>query len=190
MEGAVLRRRDDIIRSVINRFLRKISKWKYSVRCLYVIPNGTIQHYFQKDTLKFLHQGDEYFLQDEDFIKNSPKIQPPKLVNDALSIYSQLQKNATIYKNIFITLMDRITIWDHSPYARNLCLDELVNSKQAYQCSAVALCTKLQVMDMPKVPLFKTLLDHECNMQDGYRVLYAMLCVYLPRQVDKTKIEA
>ena len=153
----------------------------------------TIQHYFQKDTLKFLHQGDEYFLQDKDFIKNSPKIQAPKLVNNALTIYSQLQKNASIY-SIFLTPIDRITIWDHSPTTLpttcNLTLDESTNSRQAYQRSAVALYTKLQNMDMSKVPLFKTLLEHERSSQDGYRVLYAMLCVCHPRLVEKPKLEA
>lgn len=79
-----------------------------------VSQTPSIQQYFHQNTLKFEHQGDEYFLQDKDFIKNSPKIQPPTLVDDALTIYSQLQKNANIY-NIFITPIDRITIWDHSP---------------------------------------------------------------------------
>ena len=157
------------------------------------ITSPPIQHYFQKDTIKFLHQGDEYFLQDKDFIKNSPKIQAPKLVDDALTIYSQLQKNASIY-SIFLTPIDRITIWDHSPTTLpttcNLTLDESTNSRQVYQRSAVALYIKLQNMDMSKVPLFKTLLEHERSSQDGYRVLYAMLCLCHPRLVEKPKIEA
>ena len=45
-------------------------------------------------------------------------------------------------------------------------------------------------MDMSKVPLFKTLLDHKRSSQDGYRVLYAMLCVCHPKLVEKPKLEA
>ena len=158
-----------------------------------VSQTPSIQQYFQQHTLKFDHQGDEYFLQDRDFIKNSPKIQPPTLVDDALTIYSQLQKNANIY-NIFMTPIDRISIWDHSPMSIPttciLNINECPNSRQAYQRSAVALYTKLQNMDMSKVPLFKTLLDHERNSQDGFRVLYAMLCVCHPKLVEKPRLEA
>ena len=45
-------------------------------------------------------------------------------------------------------------------------------------------------MDMSKVPLFQTLLDHECSSQDGYQVLYAMLYVCHPKLVEKSKLEA
>ena len=43
---------------------------------------------------------------------------------------------------------------------------------------------------MSKVPLFKTLIDHKRSSQDGFRVLYAMLCVYHPKLVEKQKLEA
>ena len=43
---------------------------------------------------------------------------------------------------------------------------------------------------MSKVPLFKTLLDHKRSSQDGFRVLYAMLCVCHPKLVEKPKLEA
>ena len=79
-----------------------------------VINNNIIPQYFQKNNLRFDHQGDEFYLQDKEFIKNLPKIQPPDTEEEALTIYSQLQKNAIIY-NIFITPIDKITIWDHSP---------------------------------------------------------------------------
>ena len=157
-----------------------------------VAQTPSIQQYFHQNTLKFDHQGDEYYLQDKDFIKNSPKIQSPTLVDDALTIYSQLQKNANIY-NIFMTPIDKISIWDHSPSSLpttcDLNMNECPNSRQAYQRSAVALYTKLQHMDMSKVPLFKTLLDHERSSQDGFRVLYAMLCVCHPKLVEKPKLE-
>ena len=159
----------------------------------HAVAQNSIQQYFHQNTLKFDHQGDEYYLQDKDFIKNSPRIQPPTLVDDALTIYSQLQKNANIY-NIFMTPIHRISLWDHSPSSIPttcaLNMDECPNSKQAYQRSAVALYTKLQNMDMSKVPLFKTLLDHERSSQDGFRVLYAMLCVCHPKLVEKPKLEA
>ena len=59
-----------------------------------VINNNTIPQYFQKNNLCFDQQGDEFYLQDKDFIKNSPKIQPPDTEEDALTIYSQLQKKS------------------------------------------------------------------------------------------------
>ena len=69
-------------------------------------------------------------------------------------------------------------------------MNECPNSRQVHQRSAVALHTKLQNMDMSKVPLFKTLLYHERNSQDGFLVLYAMLCVCHPKLVEKPKLEA
>ena len=59
-----------------------------------VINNNTIPQYFQKNNLCFDQQGDEFYLQDKDFIKNSPKIQPLDTEEDALTIYSQLQKKS------------------------------------------------------------------------------------------------
>ena len=54
------------------------------------IDTTPIQNYFHHN-LKFKHQGDVYYLQDQDFLKNSPKIEPPVTVDNALTIYSQLQ---------------------------------------------------------------------------------------------------
>ena len=62
----------------------------------------SIQQYFHQHSLKLEHQGDEYYLQDKDFVKTLPKIQSPTLVDDTLTIYSQLQKkkkcSCTLYK--------------------------------------------------------------------------------------------
>ena len=88
-----------------------------------------------------------------------------------------------------MTPIHRVSIWDHSPLSIpttcDLNMDACPNSKQAYRQSAVALYTKLQNMDMSKVPLFKTLLNHERSSQDGFQVLYAMLCVCHPKLVEK-----
>ena len=153
---------------------------------------NTIPHYFQTNNLKFEHQGDEYYLQDKDFIKNSPKIQAPDTEDDALTLYSQIQKNAIVY-NIFLTPIDKITIWDHSPTSVpttcNLTNTDDPTYYQAYQRSAVAIYTKLQTMDFSTVPVFKTLLDHERSSQDGYKVLYTMLCTCHPNLIEKAKIE-
>ena len=138
---------------------------------------NTISHYFQKNNLKFEHQVDEDYLQDKDFIKNSPKIQAPDIEDDALTLYSQIQKNAIVY-NIFLNPIDKTTIWDHSPSSVPMTCN-LTNTNdstfyQAYQRSAVAIYTKLQTMDFNTGPVFKTLLDHERSSQDRYKVLYSM----------------
>ena len=150
-----------------------------------------IQNYFQHN-LKFEHQGDVYYLQDKDFLKNSPKIEVPTSVDDGLTIYSQLQKNALIY-NIFINPIDKIDIWDMSPNTVpttcNLDIDDPHNFQQAYQRSAVAIYTKLQNTNMAKVPFFKQIIEHERTSQDGYKVLYGMLCICHPRLVEKSKQE-
>ena len=57
--------------------------------------NNTIPQYF-KTSLEFWHQADRYYLLDKEYLKNSPKLEPPSNVEDALSIYSQIQKNALI----------------------------------------------------------------------------------------------
>lgn len=151
-----------------------------------------IQNFFQHN-LKFEHQGDVYFLQDRDFLKNSPKIETPVSVDDGLTIYSQLQKNALIY-NIFLTPIDEITIWDMDPNSVpttcNLEIDDVHNFQQTYQRSAVAIYTKIQYMDFTKVPFFKQILEHERTSQDGYKVLYGMLCTCHPKLVEKSKQEA
>ena len=49
--------------------------------------------------------------------------------------------------------------------------------------------TKLQTMNFNTVPVFKTLLDHERSSQDGYKVLYTMLCICHPNLIEKAKIE-
>lgn len=150
-----------------------------------------IQNYFQHN-LKFEHQGDIYYLQDKDFLKNSPKIENPVSVDDGLTLYVQLQKNALIY-NIFITPIDKITIWDMSPNTVpttcNLDIDNKHNFLQTYERSAVAIYTKLQNTIMTKVPFFKQILEHERTSQDGYKVLYGMLCICHPKLMEKTKTE-
>ena len=156
-------------------------------------PNtNTIQQYFHKTSLEFWHQADKYYLLDKDYLKNSPRLEPPNNVNDALSIYSQIQKNALIY-NIFVTPIDHVKIWDYAPNSVpttcNLDVDDEATFRQVYQRSAVALYTKIQTMDMKQVPIFKQLIIHERNSQDGYKVLYAMLCGCHPRLVEKSKIE-
>ena len=104
-----------------------------------------IQNFFHHN-LKFEHQADVYYLQDKDFLKNSPKIEMPLSVEDGLTLYSQLQKNALIY-NIFITPIDKIKIWDMAPDSVpttcNLEIDDPHNFHQTYQRSAVAIYTKL-----------------------------------------------
>ena len=148
-----------------------------------------IQNYFQHN-LKFEHEGSTYYLKDKDFLKNSPKIEIPTSVDDGLTIYSQLQKNALIY-NIFINPIDKISIWDMSPNTVpttcNLDVDDPHNFQQAYQCSAVAIYTKLQNTNMAKVPFFKQIVEHERTSQDGYKVLYGMLCICHPKLVEKSK---
>ena len=156
------------------------------------MDNTLIPQYFQKTSLEFWHQADRYFLLDKDYIKNSPKLEPPTHVNDALSLYSQIQKNALIY-NIFVSPIDDVKIWDYSPNTApttcNLDIDDTATYRQVYQRSAVALYTKIQTVDMKHVPIFKQLLIHERSSQDGYKVLYAMLCGCHPRLVEKTKLE-
>ena len=143
-------------------------------------------------SLEFWHQADKYFLLDKDYLKNSPRLEPPNNVNNAISIYSQIQKNVLIY-NIFITPIDDVKIWDYAPNTVpttcNLDVDNNATFRQVYQCSAVALYTKIQTMDMKYVPIFKQQVIHERNSQDGYKVLYAMLCGCHPRLVEITKIE-
>ena len=152
---------------------------------------NTIPHYF-KSSIEFWHQADRYFLLDKEYLKNSPKLESPSTVNDALSIYSQIQKNALIY-NIFVTPIDDVSIWDYSPTSVpttcNLDVDDTSIFQQVYQRSAVALYTKLQSMDVHNVQIFKQLIIHERSSQDGYRVLYAMLCGCHPRLVEKTKLD-
>ena len=91
-------------------------------------------------------------------------MQPPDTEEDALTIYFQMQKYAIIY-NIFITPIDKITIWDHSPTSiPTTCSFATLDTEiflQAYQRSAVAIYTKLQNTYLKNVPGFKTLLDHE-----------------------------
>ncbi len=150
-----------------------------------------IQNFFHHN-LKFEHQGDIYYLQDRDFLKNSPKIENPVTVDDGLTLYAQLQKNALIY-NIFITPIDKILIWDMSPNTVpttcNLDIDDNHNFLQTYQRSAVAIYTKLQNTTMTNVPFFKQILEHERTSQDGYKVLYGMLCICHPKLMEKTKTE-
>lgn len=148
-----------------------------------------IQNYFNHN-LKFEHEGDTYYLQDRDFLKNSPKIEKPMSVEDGLTIYSQLQKNALIY-NIFISPIDKIVIWDMSPNTVpttcNLDITDPHNFQQAYQRSAVAIYTKLQNTNMSNVPFFQQILEHERTSQDGYKVLYGILCICHPRLVEKSQ---
>ena len=150
-----------------------------------------IQNYFHHN-LRFEHQSDTYYLQDRDFLKNSPKIETPISVDDGLTIYSQLQKNALIY-NIFITPIDKISIWDMSPNTVpttcNLDITDKHNFLQTYQRSAVAIYTKLQNTTMSKVPFFKQIIEHERTSQDGYKVLYGMLCICHPKLMEKGKTE-
>ena len=42
---------------------------------------------------------------------------------------------------------------------------------------------------MNEVPIFNQLIIHERSSQDGYKVLYAMLCGCHPRLVEKSKID-
>ena len=107
-------------------------------------------------------------------------------------MYSQIQKNAIVH-NIFLTPIDKITIWDHShtsiPTTCNLTNTNTPIYYQAYQRSAVAIYTKLENIDFTNVPVFKTLLDHERSSQDGYKVFHTTLCTYHPNLIAKTKIE-
>ena len=156
------------------------------------MDNNTIPQYFHTTSLEFWHQADRYHLLDKEYLKNSPRPEPPNHVNDALSLYSQMQKNALIY-NIFVTPIDDIKIWDYAPNSVpttcNLEIDNIATFRQVYQRSAVALYTKIQTIEMKQVPIFKQLIIHEQSSQDGYKVLYAMLCGCHPRLVEKTKID-
>ncbi len=40
---------------------------------------------------------------------------------------------------------------------------------------------------MAKVPFFKQIVEHERTSQDGYKVLYGMLCICHPKLVGKSK---
>lgn len=156
------------------------------------VTTPSIQNYFHQN-LKFEHQADVYYLQDRDFLKNSPKIETPVSVEDGLTLYSQLQKNALIY-NIFITPIDKIDIWDMAPNTVpttcNLEIDDHHNFLQTYQRSAVAIYTKLQHTNFSSVPFFQQILNHERTSQDGYKVLYGMLCICHPKLVEKPRQNA
>ena len=153
------------------------------------MDTAPIQNFFHHN-LRFEHEGDVYYLQDRDFLKNSPKIGAPLTGDDALTIYSQLQRNALIY-NIFITPIDMVNIWYMAPTTVpttcNLDIDDTHNFHQTYQRSVVAIYTKLQHTSMSKVPFFQQTIDHERTSQDGYKVLYGMLCVCHPKLVEKTQ---
>ena len=75
------------------------------------------------------------------------------------------------------------------PTTCNLEIDDIHNFNQTYQRSAVAIYTKLQNTTMSKVPFFKQIIEHERTSQDGYKVLYGMLCICHPKLVEKTKQE-
>ena len=84
-----------------------------------------------------------------------------------------------------------INVWDMAPNTVpttcNLEIDDEHNFHQTYQRSAVAIYTKLQNTSMSKVPFFQQILEHERTSQDGYKVLYGMLCICHPKLVEKTK---
>ena len=84
-----------------------------------------------------------------------------------------------------------VDIWDMAPNTVpttcNLDITDEHNFHQTYQRSAVAIYTKLQYTSMTKVPFFQQIIEHERTSQDGYKVLYGMLCTCHPKLVEKTK---
>ena len=121
--------------------------------------------------INFIHQGTTYTLQEKEFLKSSPSIQAPQTDDDALSLYSSLQKHALIH-NIFITPIDQVTMWDLSPGSKpptcSLNPSENSNFHQVYQRMATALFTKLQKVKYDKVPFYMTMVNHEKSSQDGF----------------------
>ena len=140
----------------------------------------------------FQHQGQTYTLNEKEFLKTSPPLQSPQSEDDALSLYSSLQKHALI-NNIFITPIDKVTIWDLTPGSVpptcNLDSSNNPTFHQAYQRMATALYTKLGKVKYDKVPFFSTMVNHEKSSQDGYRVLYAFLTCCHPKLVQRTKLD-
>ncbi len=73
------------------------------------------------------------------------------------------------------------------PPTCNLEIDNEHNFHQTYQRSVVAIYTKLQNTSMSKVTIFQQIIENKCTHQDGYKVLYDMLCICHPKLVEKTK---
>ena len=114
--------------------------------------------------IKFHFQGDDYLLQDKDFLKNTPKINAPAHIDDGLSLYSQLQHNAVVY-NIFVTEIEDISIWNMEPGTNPttypISTDDLNYNSQAYQRSATALYSKLALIDFSKVRTYQEFVKYE-----------------------------
>ena len=93
-------------------------------------------------------------MQDKEFLKNTPKIHGPAHVNDGLSLYSQLQRNALVY-NIFISEIENIELWHMDPGSNPttylIPIDDVDYNCQVYQRSATALYSKLALIDFSKV---------------------------------------
>ena len=151
-----------------------------------------IHIYGDNQRITFQHQGDNFTLQDKEFLKHSITLQAPTTEDDALSLYTTLQKSALLY-NIFVTPIDKITKWDLSPNSvPTTCnLEKLGNNSyyQAYQRMATTLFTKLNKVNFSKVPTFRTLIEYEKSTQDGYRVLYNLLSCCHPRLAEQTKLD-
>lgn len=142
--------------------------------------------------IKFSYEGEEYELQDKDFIKLSPRLIAPRTEDDGLSLYSQLQRNALIY-NILVTDIEEMSIWTMDPGSAPPTYPIPTTDSEfnhlAYQRGATALYTKLSTLDFSQVPLYKEFLEYERDTQDGYRVLYAILGVIHPKLVHRSKMD-
>ena len=142
--------------------------------------------------VKFHYQGEDYLLQDKEFTKMSPKLTNPTHVDDGLSLYSMLQRNALVY-NIFITDIEDITTWNMDPGTNPptypIHTDDVDYNSQAYQRGATALYSKLSSIDFSKVRTYQEFLKYEAPSQDGYRVLYAILSVCHPKIVERAEMK-
>ncbi len=146
--------------------------------------------FYDRNLLKFVHEGQDYLLQEQDFLKNSPNLYPCETDDDALTLYTQLQKNASIY-NILIAPIDTITIWDLDPdtVPPTCALDfKHPTCHQAYQRMATAIYVKINKAKLPN-SYFKEILLNEATSQDGFRVLYNMLNTCHPALIERPNMQ-
>lgn len=139
---------------------------------------------------QYWHRDQQYTLEDKDFLKNCPTLLKPRNLDDGLALYNQIHKAAINY-GFMVTPIADVTIWDSSTTTRpttcNLDYNEHPATAQAYSRMANALYTKLSNCDFRKVPLFQRAVMYQLsNNQDGFDVLYRILCLCHPRLVNRT----
>ena len=111
--------------------------------------------------------------------------------HNILPLYSQLQKNVLAYA-IFITQLDRITVWDYNLHTVSttcpLSDTSYIANFQAYK------------HNLKETPIVATFMTHEQESQDGYKIPYEMICsvhsvlaqiiaIALPTLTTKTAVE-